>query len=189
MIRVMDSTVTTLLLERVLIAGVLGALIGAERDFTGRPAGIRTNLIIAVGSCLFTVLSVIVFGGMGSDPARLAAQVVTGAGFLGAGALIHQQNQVLGLTTAADMWLVAAIGMSVGTGYYALAMAVTVFTVLSILVLSPVATSSCAPGRSTEQKLNADLARVIAVCLREKIGKPSDKLVRIIRYADVHFMY
>ncbi len=132
----MDISITTILFERVLLAAVLGGLVGAERDYSGRPAGIRTNLIISISSCLFTVLSIVAFG-EGTDPSRVASQIVVGVGFLGAGALIHQKEHVSGLTTAADIWLVAAIGMAVGVGYFTLAILVTAFIILSLMALSP----------------------------------------------------
>lgn len=100
---------------RLLIAVVLGALIGFERERAGKPAGVRTHGMVSLGAALFTVVSLHGFGGVG-DPGRVAAQVVTGIGFLGAGAIINQQGSVHGLTTAASLWVTAAIGVAVGVG-------------------------------------------------------------------------
>ncbi len=123
------------LYSRILIAGFLGAMIGMERDLSGRPAGLRTNMIIAISSCLFTILSLYAFGGGVVD--RIASNIVVGVGFLGAGALMHHKTQVLGLTTAADIWLVAAVGMAVGAGFYSIAVFVSVVSVAGIVLLGP----------------------------------------------------
>ena len=124
---------------KIFLAGFLGAIVGIERDISGRPAGIRTNLIISVSSCLFTILSSEAFDShaQGYDPTRIASQIVTGVGFLGAGALLIQRDRVIGLTTAATIWLVAAIGMAVGVGMYGLATFVTFFTVVALIGLAP----------------------------------------------------
>ncbi len=103
------------MLLRLVIAVVLGALIGYERERKGKPAGVRTHGMVSVGAALFTVVSLHGFPGTG-DPARVAAQVVAGIGFLGAGAILHQRGSVQGLTTAASLWVTAAIGVAVGTG-------------------------------------------------------------------------
>jgi putative Mg2+ transporter-C (MgtC) family protein len=116
------------LLLRVALAFVLGGVIGYERESIQRPAGLRTHMLVAAGSAAFTVVSVYAFLGQGTvrDPGRVAAQIVTGVGFLGAGTIFRTSNTVRGLTTAASIWLVAAVGMLVGTGLYMLA----VFTTL-----------------------------------------------------------
>ena len=103
---------------QVLVAGLLGGLIGLEREWRGRDAGLRTNMLIAMGACLFTAISINGFplqGSTAQDTARVAAQVVTGVGFLGAGAFIHTRSHTKGMTTAATIWMVAAIGMTVNT--------------------------------------------------------------------------
>ena len=100
---------------RLVISLVLGSLIGIERETHGRPAGLRTHTLVCVGSTLFTICSYVI-AGPHSDPGRVAAQIVTGIGFLGAGTIIHQGSVVRGLTTAASIWAVAAIGLAVGIG-------------------------------------------------------------------------
>lgn len=116
---------------RLLIAVVLGALVGYERERAGKPAGVRTHGMVSLGAALFAVVSIHGFGGTG-DPARVAAQIVTGIGFLGAGAILHQHSNVHGLTTAASLWVTAAIGLAVGVGMVlmSLATAVLVFLLL-----------------------------------------------------------
>ncbi|MDX1688333.1 MAG: MgtC/SapB family protein [Candidatus Promineifilaceae bacterium] len=126
---------------RVTLAAILGGIIGIEREWRGRPAGFRTNILIAIGACLFTVLSIEGFplnGSSAQDTARVAAQIVSGVGFLGAGALLQTRNKTKGMTTAATIWLVAAIGMAVGTGAYFLAVFTTLLTAAVLQLLRPV---------------------------------------------------
>ena len=126
---------------QVLVAALLGGLIGLEREWRGRDAGLRTNMLIAMGSCLFTVISIHGFplqGSAAQDTARVAAQIVTGVGFLGAGALIHTGSHTKGLTTAATIWMVAAIGMAVGIQAYALAIFTSVILLAILRFLQPI---------------------------------------------------
>jgi len=120
---------------RLLLAAGLGAAIGTEREYRQKPAGLRTNILIAVGAALFTTVS-LVLGRNGGVPDRIAAQVVTGVGFLGGGAILTSGTTVSGMTTAATIWVNAAIGMTAGAGEYAMAAAATAIT-LSVLVLLP----------------------------------------------------
>ena len=123
-------------LVRLLVAALCGALIGWEREQTQRPAGFRTYMLVAFGSALFTVLSITAFVTSGTtiDPGRIAAQVVVGIGFLGAGTVFREGNTVRGLTTAAGLWAMAAIGMAVGVGQYLLGL-ISTGIVLIILVI------------------------------------------------------
>lgn len=116
---------------RLLAAVVLGALVGYERERAGKPAGVRTHGMVSLGAALFAVVSLHGFGSAG-DPSRVAAQIVTGIGFLGAGAILHERGGVHGLTTAASLWVTAAIGLAVGVGMVlmSLATAVLVFLLL-----------------------------------------------------------
>src|SRR5436309_1242221 len=113
---------------RILMAFFLGGVIGYERETTQRPAGLRTHMLVAAGAGAFTIVSIYAFAGQGTvrDPARVAAQIVTGVGFLGAGTIWRTSSTVRGLTTAASIWLVAAIGMLVGSGLYGLAVFSTI---------------------------------------------------------------
>ena len=123
------------LIGRLLVAAVLGAVIGIERELHDHPAGVRTHLLVALGSALFTVLSIVGFpsaDGTATDPSRVAAQIVTGIGFLGAGAIIKYGPSVRGLTTAASLWAAAAIGMAAGAGLPFLGIATTVIVFLSL---------------------------------------------------------
>ncbi|NNN07173.1 MAG: MgtC/SapB family protein [Elusimicrobia bacterium] len=120
----------------LMIATVLGAAIGMERELSDKAAGLRTNILICVGACLFMMVSREFTGQPDADPTRIAAQIVSGIGFLGAGAIMRDGEHVTGLTTAATIWVVAAIGMTVGFGNYRTAAATTVL-VLVIQSLFP----------------------------------------------------
>ena len=108
------------MIVKIILAMVLGGALGLERQYNDKPAGYATNSIICLGATLFTILS-LYMGEQGGDPGRIAAQIVSGVGFLGAGAILREGNKISGLTTAAGVWLVAAIGMAVGYGQYLLA--------------------------------------------------------------------
>ena len=119
---------------RLLLAAALGAAIGYQRERAGKPAGLRTHVLICVGAALFTIASLYGFGGA-ADPARVAAGIVAGIGFLGAGAIIRREEGfVAGLTTAATIWAVAAIGLAAGAGLY-LVSAVSTALILIVLFL------------------------------------------------------
>lgn len=122
---------------QVLLAALLGGVLGVEREWRGQSAGVRTNMLISLSSCLFTILSIHAFPGTPRDTARVAAQIVTGVGFLGAGTLLHKREHVKGLTTAATIWLVAALGMAVGAGGHILAIFTTALAVCVLRLLPP----------------------------------------------------
>jgi putative Mg2+ transporter-C (MgtC) family protein len=130
---------------RIVLAATLGGAIGLERELREREAGLRTHMLVSVGAALFTMVSAYAWTdwrfsneeGIVFDPTRIAAQVVTGIGFLGAGAIIRQGLSVRGLTTAATLWVVAAIGMAAGVGYYWAALVTTALVLLSLWPLDP----------------------------------------------------
>jgi putative Mg2+ transporter-C (MgtC) family protein len=121
------------LLRRLLLAAGLGATLGLEREFRKKPAGLRTNILIALGSASLTTLSMTI-GAHGGTPDRITAQIVTGIGFLGAGAILRSGPTVHGMTTAATIWVNAAIGMAAGAGEFVMA-TVTAFLTLVVLAL------------------------------------------------------
>ena len=128
---------------RILMAAVLGGIIGYQRDKADKPAGIRTLVLIAFGSALFTVVSI---EGFGADPARIAAGIVTGIGFLGAGSIIRRGEGIVeGLTTAATIWAAAGVGLAAGAGMYLIS---TVATVIIFVVLM----IPKFPGKEEERK-------------------------------------
>ena len=124
---------------RLLIAAALGAAVGAERELHNHPAGMRTHLLVSLGSAIFTVLSIYGFGPLdrpGTDPSRVAAQIVSGIGFLGAGAILKEGASIRGLTTAASLWATAAIGLAAGAGQHLLGVVGTVIVLVSLWPLS-----------------------------------------------------
>jgi putative Mg2+ transporter-C (MgtC) family protein len=128
------------LIGKLLLGAILGGLIGLDREAGGKPAGLRTNMLICIGATLLADLSVrfVVFsrpGPMGGDPARLVAQVVSGIGFLGAGTILQSRGNVTGLTTAATLWVVAAIGIAVGSGHYISAVGATALVLITLIPL------------------------------------------------------
>jgi putative Mg2+ transporter-C (MgtC) family protein len=125
------------LAQRLLLAAVLGGALGLEREWRNKDAGLRTNILIAIGAALFTLMSIELSGGRG-DPGRVAAQVVTGIGFLGAGAIMRTDAGIQGLTTAATIWVNAAVGVAAGGGSYHLAVIATGVTLITLLVLQPI---------------------------------------------------
>lgn len=133
------------LLPRLLLAAVLGGAIGLEREASGKPAGFRTNLLICVGATLLMELSIgmtaLVDPAMtNADPARIAAQIVSGIGFLGAGTIIQARGSVVGLTTAATLWVVAAIGMAIGARAYVEAVGTAILVFIALIALGRVET-------------------------------------------------
>ena len=119
------------LILRLFLGGMMGGLIGLEREFRAKEAGLRTHFIVALGSALFMIISQYAFSGR-FDAARVAAQVVSGIGFIGAGVIIFQKNVVRGVTTAAGLWVAAAIGLACGAGMYVVAGAATLMTILCL---------------------------------------------------------
>lgn len=122
---------------RLLLAVALGGVIGYQRERAGKPAGLRTHILICVGAALFTLASI--YGFTDSDAARVAAGVVAGVGFLGAGAILHRGGGIVeGLTTAATIWAVAAIGLTVGSGLYLVPTVATAITLVVLLLPHPI---------------------------------------------------
>ena len=152
-------------LLRLAVACALGTAIGFERELRDREAGVRTHLLVSLGAALFMILSAYGFhdvlgGGSGQirlDPSRVAAQIVTGIGFLGAGAIIREGLSVRGLTTAATLWVVAAIGMACGAGYYGPAVAATGLTLFALWPLRIVAYRLIERVKPEEHRLTVEL--------------------------------
>jgi len=126
------------LVQRLLLAALLGGLLGVERELRQKSAGLRTNILIAIGSALFTLMSYELADSAGADPGRVAAQIVTGVGFLGAGAIMRTDSGIHGLTTAATIWVNAAVGVAAGGGEYHLAFIATGITLGVLLLLHPI---------------------------------------------------
>ncbi|MGH9788986.1 MAG: MgtC/SapB family protein [Candidatus Acidiferrales bacterium] len=129
----MDLTPAIVL--RLVLASALGGLVGLERELRGKPAGLRTNMFICAGSALFTVLSEMMAFRVGGDPTRIASNLIPGIGFIGAGSIIRAQGSVHGLTTAATIFVLASVGMAVGSGFYWTGVFAAVMMVLALSLL------------------------------------------------------
>jgi putative Mg2+ transporter-C (MgtC) family protein len=164
------------ILLRLSAAAALGGAIGLERELRERGAGLRTHLVVCLGSALFTLVSAYAFVGPHVDPTRIAAQIVSGIGFLGAGAIIRQGLSVRGLTTAATLWLVAAIGMASGAGYYDAAIIATAGALLTLGPLRIVAYRATRRFRSETERLLVEVAAG---------GSPAPVIEAVERYGRV----
>jgi len=183
------------LLGRLLLAAVLGGAIGAERELNDQAAGLRTHMLLTIGACLFTLVSAYGFGGPGTDPSRLAAQIVTGIGFLGGGAIVRHGLTVKGLTTAASIWATASVGVAVGAGSYVLGVGGAVLVVGTLFGLRRVSHLLQRWGVSREEYVLAtrrgfDVERIVEVLRREKAdlrgldrqeGEDEDRVVLVVK--------
>jgi putative Mg2+ transporter-C (MgtC) family protein len=125
----MQTILTLETLLSLILAIILGAIVGVERELAHRPAGLRTHMLVSLGACLFTIVSI----HFSTDPARIAASVVAGIGFIGAGTIWAERDKVKGITTAASLWATAAIGLTAGINDYPLAIAVTILVCAILL--------------------------------------------------------
>jgi putative Mg2+ transporter-C (MgtC) family protein len=162
------------LLVRLLVAAVLGGAIGAERELNDQPAGLRTHMLLTIGACLFTLISAYGFGGS-TDPSRIAAQVVTGIGFLGGGAIVRHGLTVKGVTTAASIWATASVGVAIGAGSYVLGVGGAVLTVATLFGLRRADVVLQRWGVSREEYLieavpGFDMERLAEIGRREKVA-------------------
>jgi putative Mg2+ transporter-C (MgtC) family protein len=171
------------LLLKLVVASVLGGVIGLERELSGKPAGLRTNILICIGAALFMHLSIAVAqlgfseGGQPyGDTTRIAAQIVSGIGFLGAGAILHSRGTVVGLTTAATIWVVAAVGAAVGAGGYVEAVGTTILVTIVLAGL-----------RRIEWVILMKRRKVTAT-LRVPPGTEFEDVIEAFRLAGVHLV-
>lgn len=165
--------------KQLILASILGGLIGLERDIHGRNAGVRTYLLVSLGSTLFMVLSRLIGSQVGegiiNDPARIGAQIVAGVGFLGAGAIMKEGFSVKGLTTASCFWVVAAIGMAVGSDEIFLAVITTLLTLISLMGLN-----------NLDALFKRDSYRVLNI--RTELEVPETEISKRIEIKDVYIM-
>lgn len=163
------GTVVTSTLFRLVVAAILGGIIGLERQLHRKPAGLRTNLFICFGAAMFTIMSDRLASGYGGDHTRVAAQIIPGIGFIGAGSILHARGSVTGLTTAATLFVVASVGMAAGGGLYITAVFATVVILICLAVLGKMeryfelkslALSYEVTGRSVEEVVD-ELNRIL----------------------------
>lgn len=177
---------------RLLIAMLLGGVIGIEREYRSKEAGFRTHFLVALGSALFCIVSQYGFGFDLKDSSRVAAQVVSGIGFLGAGTIIFQKNVVRGLTTAAGLWVTAAIGLACGSGMFAAAAIATALIIVGLEVLIlfiphigrtvvelSFSTTSEESIKQVVNKLKKAGIRITSFKLRKQISAQGDKIYRV----------
>jgi putative Mg2+ transporter-C (MgtC) family protein len=161
------------LLVKLLLAVLLGGIIGFERELAGKPAGLRTNILICIGAALLmdisTRIGLVEGAARMGDPGRIAAQVVSGVGFLGAGTIMHSQGVVTGLTSAATIWVVAAIGLTVGGGYYVEGIGA------GLLVTFVLA------GLGNLEHYVQRARRVVSATIRARVGTPEEDIVTALR--------
>jgi putative Mg2+ transporter-C (MgtC) family protein len=162
------------LLGRLLLAALLGGAIGAERELNDQPAGLRTHMLLTTGACLFTLISAYGFDG-NTDPSRIAAQIVTGIGFLGGGAIVRDGLTVKGVTTAASIWATASVGVAIGAGSYVLGVGGAVLVVGTLFGLRRADDLLRRWGVSRQEYLleagpGFDVERVVDLVRSQKVG-------------------
>ena len=193
------------LVGRLLLSALLGGLIGLEREISDQPAGFRTHILVALGACLFALVSAYSFTAfvgadqspqLRFDPTRIAAQIVTGIGFLGAGAIIRYGMSVRGLTTAASLWVVAAIGTAVGLGGYLIGGVTTAITIGALFGLKPLRSRLVRGLRKEHEEFvleaspELEVDRLVSELARERMGvnhlrveeEPTEGLRSIVLY-------
>src|SRR5207248_8181788 len=165
---------------RLILAAFLGGVIGLERELKHKPAGLRTNMFICFGSAMFTILSSELAGQFGGDHTRIAAQIISGIGFIGAGSILHSRGSVTGLTTAATLFVVASIGMSVGGGLYVPAIFATMMIFLALQVLGYFETRfSLKPQLTTYEVTGADAGAMMVDVTR--LLRDEDKKMQTVQ--------
>jgi len=167
---------------RVLVGAVLGAVVGLERERHDQPAGLRTHMILVIGATLAMVLSVnlgFLFArpGTPADPARLAAQVISGIGFLGAGAILRYGFNVKGLTTAASLWTMAIVGLTVGAGYYLVSVVTTLIILIVLALLDVIEKRFLRVSSSRYITVEADFKKGVVKSVRYIVKEFSDHVV------------
>ena len=170
---------------RLIVAMILGGIVGLEREYRAKDAGCRTHFLVAIGSALFTLISMYGFADGVKDTSRVAAQVVSGIGFLGAGIIVFQRNVIRGLTTAAGLWVTAAIGMACGVGQFYMAVLVTLLILIGLEVLnrfiphigsSSVQLSFSSPSRKDVADAIMNIRKIVVDVISYEIkNKESDK--------------
>ena len=156
---------------RLACAMLVGLVIGTEREYTHRPAGMRTHILVALGACVVSITGELIFHyysalGSSADPARLSAQVITGVGFLGAGTILREGPTVKGLTTAASVWAVACLGIAAGFGYYALAIFGMVFIFITLTIFEWLQKTLLKPRHKSSEKYILETTDISATLTR-----------------------
>ncbi len=178
------SSLDWVLVLRLPIAAVLGSIIGADRERLAWAAGLRTHMLVCVGACLFMIVSAFGFAdimgtrGVVLDPSRIAAQVVSGIGFLGAGSILLRGEVIRGLTTAASLWSVAAVGLAVGSGLYIEAVAATVVILVILAGIKPLEERFLQRNKIHELRVEAEPGGLSVAALDAALGYRARRIVR-----------
>jgi putative Mg2+ transporter-C (MgtC) family protein len=170
---------------RILIAAILGGAIGVEREIREHTAGFRTHLLVAVGAAAFTLASFFHLAGTSYDPNRISAQIVTGIGFLGAGAIIRYGTSVRGLTTAASLWTVAAVGLLTGQGFYTAAIVTTAVVIISLYALRTIEERIFHPMLGTPIGIVVEFRSTGYVPLTKLLSLLSQRRVTVVEFGHV----
>ncbi len=178
---------------KIVLSFLFGALIGFEREKRNRPAGLRTHILVSVGAALITLVSIEFFRKYGESPSRIAANIVVGIGFLGAGTIMKEGVSVRGLTTAASIWVASAIGLACGLGYYYPAILGTAITVVTLVFMRNVETASFVRGKNrrmlsvmVEKEQPGILGRIATVLGEHSINIENIKLERSDEGLDIY---
>jgi putative Mg2+ transporter-C (MgtC) family protein len=185
------GVVLTSTIVRLVVAAILGGLIGLERQLRHKPAGLRTNLFICFGAAMYTVMSDQLAKGFGGDHTRVAAQIIPGIGFIGAGSILHSRGSVTGLTTAATIFVVASVGMAAGGGLYITAVFATGVILIALALLGKMETRYALKGLAvtyevTGRSAEAVLDEINSILEQERLGMqsvgvaPADGHVRVV---------
>jgi putative Mg2+ transporter-C (MgtC) family protein len=161
----------TSVVGRLLVAALLGGIIGLERELSHKPAGIRTNMLISLGAALFTIISYEMAGSVGGDHTRIAAQIIPGIGFIGAGVVIRERGTVIGITSAATIFVVASVGMAVGARLYVTAVFTTLLLVGSLVIIGNVEQRLGLHSRVVNFRITAAAGADIIAKVREVVDE------------------
>jgi len=168
---------------RMLVACVLGAAIGLERELNRKAAGVRTNLLICMGSALFTIMSAVLAGPLTPDKGRVASNIVQGIGFLGAGLILHNRSRISGLTSAASVWVVASIGIACGAGLYASATIGALMVILALELVGFMERRANLKGFPLIYEARGSDQTMMLQCILDAMDKSGERLATVERDA------
>jgi putative Mg2+ transporter-C (MgtC) family protein len=168
---------------RLLVACLLGAAIGLQRELKRRAAGVRTNLLICMGAAFFTLLSAVLAGDANPDKGRVASNIVQGIGFLGAGLILHNRSRVSGLTSAASVWVVASIGMASGAGLYAAAVVAAIIVILALQLVGFIEQRASLKGYPLVYEARGRDQTLMLTSILDAMDKTGERLVNVERDA------
>ena len=192
----LDAEINFTILFRIVLAAILAFIPGIEREITGKFAGLRTHILVCTGACVFTILSIYGFNmtdnngvvAIQNDPARIGAQVITGIGFIGAGTVMRHGSNVFGITTAATLWMCAAIGMSCGCGEYFTAIIASVVTLIVLILIRKLEKTFISKKRTLYTLYEITISASIENCdtIQEALSNNFHKIFKINKKLQNH---